>query len=279
MIKLVYAILILLSLAAPAVAGERIAQEKLSHIHGLAPAPAHPKSLFVATHHGLYRADPDGTAEKISQTSDDLMGFSAVPGSPGKFLASGHPPMGGNLGVIASSDGGVSWSQVSPGNNGPVDFHAMDISKADPKVIYGHFGKIQVSRNGGMSWKTAAQAPEGLIALGAGAKDANTLYAATKSGLMISRDGAQSWTRAHPSSLPVSSILVMADGTVYAFLYGEGLIKGSEGSDVWTLQGKADGDWALFNLTGEGTRLYAKKSNAGLVQSDDGGKSWKAFGK
>lgn len=277
MLKLVFMLVTLLTFAFQAQAQERIAQEKLSHIHGLAPDLAHPGSLYVATHFGLYRADPDGTALKISQGSDDLMGFSPMPSSPRKFMASGHPQQGGNLGVIASDDGGVSWKQVSPGLNGPVDFHAMDVSKASPRVIYGYFGQIQVSRDAGMTWKVAGKAPEGLIALAAGAKNAELLYAATKSGLFISRDGAKSWSRAHPSSAPASSVYVGPDGTVHAFLYGEGFFKTPEGSDDWIQAGVADGDWALFNLTSDAKRLYAKKSNAGIVRSDDGGRTWQPF--
>src|SRR3546814_5804623 len=65
------------------------------------------------------------------------MGFTPHPADPEVLYASGHPAGGGNLGFIVSRDGGQSWAKLSDGAGGPDDFHQMDISKADPQVIYG----------------------------------------------------------------------------------------------------------------------------------------------
>ena len=62
-----------------------------THIHGLAIDAADPQHLFIATHHGLYRAAPDGTAERISVVQD-FMGFTVI--GPKHYLASGHPGEG-----------------------------------------------------------------------------------------------------------------------------------------------------------------------------------------
>ena len=107
-----------------------------THIHGIAVDRADPAFLFIATHHGLYRAGPDGKAERVSIVQD-FMGFNAHPSEPGMLLASGHPAGGGNLGFIASTDGGKTWMEVSPGVDGPVDFHQMSVSPSDPETIYG----------------------------------------------------------------------------------------------------------------------------------------------
>jgi hypothetical protein len=64
----------------------------------------------------------------------------------------------------------------------------MDVSPADPKVIYGSYGKIQVSRDSGSTWAIAGDAPAGLIALAASSLDAKQLYGATEKGLYISED-------------------------------------------------------------------------------------------
>ena len=85
-----------------------------THIHGLAVNPANPDQILVATHHGLYRAGLDGQAELISPVQD-FMGFTRDPGSRDTLFASGHPAGGGNLGFIASSDGGsISGGRSKP---------------------------------------------------------------------------------------------------------------------------------------------------------------------
>ena len=58
-----------------------------------------------------------------------------------------------NLNVIKSIDGGISWKEISKGVNGPVDFHAMGISTANPDILYGWFSGLQKSEDGGYTWK------------------------------------------------------------------------------------------------------------------------------
>jgi photosystem II stability/assembly factor-like uncharacterized protein len=128
------------------------ALSKETHFHGIAVDPSDPSRLYLATHHGLFLTSPDGTATRISDNANDYMGFTPHPTDSSLLYASGHPAGGGNMGVILSEDGGKTWQQLSPGAQGPVDFHAMTISRADPNVIYGlyvHGGGIQVSRDGG----------------------------------------------------------------------------------------------------------------------------------
>jgi len=166
-----------------------------THIHGLAVDRQNPEYLLIATHHGLFRSGPDGAAERISVVQD-FMGFTPHPSDPGTLYASGHPADGGNLGFIASTDGGANWEQVSPGEGGPVDFHQMTVSPADPTVVYGAFGSLQVSRDGGKTWSIAGPLPDRLIDLAASARDADTLYAATESGLLVSKDAGGTWAAA-----------------------------------------------------------------------------------
>jgi photosystem II stability/assembly factor-like uncharacterized protein len=106
-----------------------------THIHGLAVDRLDSTRLLIATHHGLYAARNDGRVQQVSERRDDFMGFSAHPTDPSVFIASGHPATGGNLGVILSENGGRNWTQLSRGANGPVDFHQLTISPADPSVI------------------------------------------------------------------------------------------------------------------------------------------------
>ena len=271
-----------LALALPASAETASVGELASqtHIHGLAVDRQDPSYLLVATHHGLYRAGPDGSAELVSVVQD-FMGFNPHPREPGMLFASGHPAGGGNLGVIASSDGGRTWRQVSPGMNGPVDFHQMTVSPADPETLYGVHRVLQVSRAGGKTWTMAGPMPERLIDLAASARDADTLYAAGESGLSVSLDGGLTW-KPLIEAAPVTMAETTADGAVYAFVYGRGLVRAQEGVFNFETLG---GDWGerfILHLAVDPTdssRLYAATGESEVLASTDGGKSWGPFGK
>lgn len=275
--------LVLLGLAAsgPVVASSEAAEtvrlDRIPHIHGLAVDEANPERLYLATHHGLYLASPAGTAVKISETSDDYMGFVAHPTSAGVFFGSGHPPSGGNLGVVRSEDGGKTWSQVAKGVKGPVDFHAMDISKADPTVIYGLHEGLQVSRDSGETWFLVGPLPDQTFDLAASTVDADTVYAATRSGLKMSRNAGRTWQPAHMITRPASMVHVAADGTAYAFIVGTGLVKTREPSLAWTPVSNDFGQHVLLHLAvdpADANRLFAVADTGGLVMSRDGGKTW-----
>src|SRR3546814_16276326 len=87
------------------------------------------------------------------------MGITPHPSDPDVFYASGHPAGGGNLGFIASEDGGQTWEQVAEGANEPVDFHAMAVSAADPSVIYVLHLDVPVSHHSSKTWEVCAPLP------------------------------------------------------------------------------------------------------------------------
>lgn len=256
-----------------------------THFHGIALAPGDVDQLYLATHHGLFVIDAAGKARLVSKTRDDFMGFTPHPTDPSVLYASGHPASGGNLGFIASGDGGRSWRKLSDGAGGPVDFHQMDVSKADPRVIYGAHGAIQRSTDGGQSWTAVGPAPEGLIDLAAGGSP-DRLYAATQKGLLQSSDGGKSWKPAYMSQQPVTVVHVTRDGRIYAYVVGTGLIKAKEPELNWKVAGGGFGGSVMLHLAVapvEERRLYAvvfdpADRSQSLLTSADGGESWSALG-
>jgi len=250
-----------------------------THIHGLAVDRANGGALLIAAHHGLYRAGGDGKAQRISIVQD-FMGFSPHPRDPLYFYASGHPAEGGNMGFIVSGDGGKTWKTSSYGADGPVDFHQMTVSRANPQVIYGAYKTMQVSRDGGKNWNIAGKRPPKLIDIAASARDADTVYAATEGGLMVSRDGANSFSPVFAGA-PVTLIEIAPSGEVFAFQIGKGLMKATED----TLQFEPlSTDWPnsyLLHLAidpDDGNRIFAATGESVVMRSTDGGKSWRKFG-
>lgn len=265
-----------------AAGAEAVSVSKLkerTHIHGLAIDREDSQKLLIATHHGLFRAGPDGKAELISPVQD-FMGFTPDPSDPRSLYASGHPAGGGNLGFISSTDNGVTWDQISPGADGPVDFHQLTVSSVNPQVLYGAYGALQVSRDAGKTWSVVGPLPEKLIDLAASAKDADALYAATEGGLLISRDGGQSWETVI-NGAPVSLIEVTADGSLNAFVLGQGLVRVTEADMVFKTTSASWGDRILLHIAVDpvdGNRMFAASHQGDIFATTDGGTNWAAFG-
>ncbi len=255
-----------------------------THLHGFAVDQTSPDRLYLATHDGLFVIEADGSVEQISKISDDFMGFAPHPTDPSILYASGHPASGGNLGVITSADGGQNWTQLAKGVNGPVDFHQMDVSKADPNVLYGvgaHGASLQVSRDGGQTWEMIGPAPEGLFDLAASAESAERLYAATQNGLLLSEDGGKSWQDGYWLRRPTSMVHVTPAGDAYAFVFGTGLIRTTEPALTWRTVSKDWGDVYLMYLAvdpNDRDRLYVVTSDKRILRSEDGGKRWASLG-
>ena len=266
---------------APAAAETLAELAKRTHFHAIAVNSAGSATLVVATHHGVYAIERSGDVTAVSPVQD-FMGFSPDPANPLGYYASGHPAAGGNLGVIHSSDGGSSWKQISEGGNGLADFHQMDVSLFDPKTIYGVYGALQLSRNGGMTWTDAGAPPSGLIAISASSVSADRVYAATKTGLYSSRDSGRTWTYHQLGTEPVSMVKSAPGGVLFAFVVGRGFYSASEQEpEVWTLLSKDFGSKIPLHLAvdpGNANSLFVTTAENEVLESADGGKTWQVFG-
>jgi hypothetical protein len=258
-----------------------------THFHGIAVDQRDPSRIFLATHHGLYVVRLDGAATLISETRDDFMGFRPHPTAFGTLYASGHPARGGNLGFLTSRDGGKSWIKLSDGHGGPVDFHQMDFSKRDPRVVYGVYRVLQRSDDGGQTWQAIGPPPPGLIDLAASSVDKDSLYAATQRGLLKSTDSGKRWQPIHAET-PATMVTVTPAGDLYAFVAGTGLIRAPEQSLQWSVLHPGFGSQGYithFTVQRDDARRFyavlldpdAKKQS--VVMSRDGGASWAPLGR
>jgi photosystem II stability/assembly factor-like uncharacterized protein len=156
----------------------------------------------------------------------------------------------------------------------------MTISPADPMTLYGAYGGLQVSRDGGKTWRVVGQPPAKLIDLAASAKDAAVLYAASAGGLSVSRDGGVSWETILAGA-PVTMVEVTPAGIVYAFRIGEGLLKSGEDGLQFRAVGGAWGERFLLHLAAhpdDPSRLFAATGEGAILASRDGGETWRVFG-
>lgn len=268
--------LLLLTLAAFPAHALRVGD--LGHLHGIAFDSNSPGALLLATHYGLYRALPDGSASLVGDRRDDFLGLTAHPSEPGTLYVSGHPPDGSNLGLLLSKNGGRTWTRHARGHDGPADYHQLTVSPADPEVLYGVHGSLQASRDGGRSWESIGPPPEKLITLAGSAEDPMHLYAATQAGLLTSDDGGRRWRAASEPGNTASLVHVTADGTAYTFILGRGLLRAEE--DGWKVLYNGFGGHYPLQLIVDPTdpdRLATLTHASGLFTSEDGGESWQRF--
>ena len=252
-----------------------------THYHGIAFPRSGSATLLLATHNGLFAVDKSGNATQVSVVQD-YMGFAPNPADPLGYYASGHPATGGNSGFLKSSDGGATWNQISPGAGQQVDFHAMDVSAADPKTIYGSYGEIQVSRDGGQSWSVGGIPPEKLIAIGTSGLKAEQVYAATQNGLHVSVDAGATWKPLEFDGEVVSIIKAGSNGTLLAFVLGRGFVKASEDKpNDWTVLSNGFGEAIPLHLAIDpldSNHLALTTQNNDVLESRDGGSTWTPFG-
>ena len=261
-------------------AGKAAEAITLQDAHGLAVDRADESRVYIATHSGLIVLRNDATLERVGHAQDDYMGFTVHPSDPNTFYASGHPRAGGNLGFQKSTDGGTSWQKVSDGNNGPVDFHTMTVSQADPSLLYGwHGGQLQRTTDEGKTWKTLGAGLKKVISLTTGPADRDTVYAATADGLQFSTDRGATWKQSGLSGTVTSlSVSPAAPQELTAFSLTDGLTRSSDRGTTWTKLSSYGSEAPVMHLAGDpqnaGT-IYLINQELQIFKTTDNAASWK----
>ena len=253
----------LLATSTPATAAD------LGHVHDLAVNEADGR-VYAATHHGLFVL-LDGAAYAVGESRQDVMALTSA--GPGTLLISGHPGPGepgeADLGLLASTDGGLSWTELSLG--GRVDFHSLT---ATGEVVHGFdatTGTVMRSVDGGATWTGGAV--QGLRDLDADPTTPDRLVATTDEGLVVSDDGGATFGP-HDRQPPEPLLLVDHAGTA---LVGMGL----DGT-VWSLQ---DGTWHVAGSPGGAPEAFTAIDaetllaavDAVVLRSEDSGQTWDAI--
>jgi hypothetical protein len=244
------------------------------HVHGLGRNPAD-GAVMIATHTGLFRADPEGGEPvRVAGRYQDTMGFTVV--GPDHFLGSGHPGSTRNdppfLGLIESRDAGNRWRPVSL--RGKVDFHVLE---AAGETVYG-FGSDWDSReprflrsdDRGRTW-TRLTPPEPLLGLAIDPENSRRIVALGEQRGYVSRDGGSTW---RPLGLPGGLVTWTEElGVVAVDLEGT-VRQADEPEGQWTESGRLPGTPAA--LEGVGGELLAATHESRVTSSEDAGRTWRA---
>jgi len=262
------------------------------HIHGLAVDPKDPDVLFVATHGGLLRVVEDRQWEWVGEARHDYMGFTHHPQTQGTVFVSGHPQGGAlpnPMGLLVSRDGGRTWQPLAL--RGQVDFHAMTIS-ADGGTLFGWNvmgspGLYRVSTKDGAWKRLGAVALREVLSLAGHPKEPESLLAATRSGLLASRDGGNTWRLAtsHLEGVSVTAVAYSPKDPLRLYAYAVrqdlGFIASSDGGKTWRATGlflgSEDAIAVLAPSPHREQTIYMATFTSDLQKSTDGGGTWKAL--
>lgn len=253
-------------------ASANAAEPGVAHVHGLGINPAD-GLLRVATHYGTFVIPGDGPAERVGGSYQDTMGFTVA--GPDRFYGSGHPDVAGIrrgepglLGLIESTDGGVTWDSVSL--SGEVDFHGLATAHDQ---LYGWdstSGRFLVSSDG-ETWDTRSTVD--LYSFAVDPEDADHVVGASPDGLLDSTDGGRTWQATDGPDVVTLSWAetsglwgVTADGTTYS-----GGVDGTDWREAGPLPGPPQA------LLADDDVLYAASDEGGVTgiyRSMDDGRTW-----
>lgn len=267
------------------------ASREIHHIHGVALDRRNPEVVYVATHTGLARLRSNAEPEWVGSLFD-LMGFTAHPTEASLVYASGHPDLetyrkekAGNLGLLVSRDGGQTWRSVAL--KGGADFHALAYSPRNGGTLYGWSvgGQLGLHRISVSNWRAEPVPTRGLanvLSLAASPDPSGPLFAGTKAGLVVSRDGGTTWLPV--AALPLDA-LVSAVGAhqadshlVYAYTArpDRGLLRSRNGGSTWEpTEFIAPAQALVVALAvGPGDHVVVATSGSDVFRSGDGGRTW-----
>ncbi len=250
----------------------------ITHGHGLAVDVEDSSKVYIATHHGLLVLMNDKDLFKVGSASDDYMGFSTHPTNAKVFFSSGHPANGGNIGFQKSDDSGLSWKKVSSGVKGPVDFHAMAVSPANPNLIYGWYqGALQRATDEGKNWEIASNTNFPVVNLSADPKNENIVYASSPQGLMISIDKGSTWTKLLDGFVSVLVVNPQDSQKLLSYSEPQKLAKSNDGGKTWE---KINADFAgetplfiSFNMQDQNI-IYLLTDKNSIYKSTNSALTW-----
>jgi hypothetical protein len=239
----------------------------VAHVHGLGVDPGD-KTLYAATHFGVFRIPTQGAPTRVADRFQDTMGFTVV--GPRHFLGSGHPdPIEGkppNLGLIESTDGGETWRDLSL--SGKADFHSLQAAHGQ---VYGYdstSGRLMVS-NDKVTWDERAALPMADFAVSPASAD--VLIATTENGPATSNDGGRTFAIIDAAP-PLIFVSWPQPGALYGISPSGAVLLSPDQGKTWQQQGSLDGRPAAIDAT-DATTVYAA-TDTGIYQSTNAGKTF-----
>lgn len=246
-----------------AVSGAVIGAELPGHVHNLVFDGS---TLLLGTHEGLWAQSPGRAPVQVSQRAFDVMGFTVT---DVRWLASGHPGEDtnspANLGLLESTDRGVTWEKVSL--NGEVDFHRLAASGGRIFGISSADDTLLRSDDSGVTWTNLGS--PGLFDIAIDPANSDILVGSTADGLLRSTDAGVTFSPLATPSL-IALLAWTPNYVVGADVDGR-ILTSTNGGSAWK---------GLTTLPGQPAALGADASRIAVIagntvyESVDGGKTF-----
>jgi photosystem II stability/assembly factor-like uncharacterized protein len=238
--------------------------------------------LLATTFHSIYRSIDDGVVWTKTADLQYYLSSSKIIFSPGDgrtaYLACQQV-------LMKTVDGGFTWSVITLPHELGSAVYDLAIDPQRPSRLYAASSHAVISSDdGGATWTPSGagfppNAAATLVVVDPGAP--SCLYASCGAGgIYKSQDGGASWTLMSDfTTLPVVSLAVASDGTLYA------LVQMNQIEGIWAIS-KTGLQWVVFLGEVQGgitcfavaptspPTVYAGTGGSGLIVSADGGRHY-----
>lgn len=238
--------------------------------------PAQPKTIFLPSTNLHYRSDDGGkTWRDFRVPNQDAYVFAVDPRDAKIVYAGGR---GDSLNLSRSTDGGKTWRQTGIGL-GKNSLRTLLIDPSNPTTLYaagGVFTSVFKSTDSGDNW-TELKLPVGgtsdLYELSMDPQDGNTLWAATEDGLLVSRNGGDSWQISDQGMGNYLAKSVAFDPRnsqhLIAGTGGTGVYASNDGGDSWSQSSRGFSGGNVTQIWGApGNPLLHVQLSIGLFSAD-----------
>jgi len=265
-----------------------------SRVISMAIDPVYPATVYAGTKGDAVYKSHDGGQRWVSMRTglDDATITSVV----NQFLFdpadSQHIFLATTMGVFETKNGGESWAKRMEGMKEVLMVVTLGMDPTRPSILYaGTSGGVYKSIDQAGHWE---QVNNGLVptdmvktsralnvtSIHVDPYEADTVYAATLSGLYETTDGGKGWNRIG-GTLPDQMIMAMVlDRTRKGVLYlagRDGVHRSEDGGTTWKTLNKGLATTNIRSIAQSATDpslFYAGTNGSGLYRSKDAGELW-----
>jgi photosystem II stability/assembly factor-like uncharacterized protein len=161
------------------------------------------------------------------------------------------------------------------------DLHSLVVDPNEPDTVYiGSHSGVSVSTDGGETWEVI-ESLDGADAMGWAFTDDAT-YVGGHPGISVSSDGGETFELRN-EGLPSTDVHALGAGenVIYAGLAGMGTFASIDGGGSWEARSEEMGGAFMGRIQvdpADDEHLIAPDMESGVVESTDGGRTWKALG-
>ncbi len=181
--------------------------------------------------------------------------------------------------VLGGSGGGGGAEEAAAGLPDTPDYHSLLVNRSDPrKLVLGTHVGLYVSSDAGRHWRFDTLS--GSDAMNLARPGRETVWLAGHLVFKKSTDGGETWSDVQPDGLPSLDIHGFAAdpqhaNVVYAAVAGQGLYRSGDGGQSFSVVSEQVGGNVMALAVLPGGRILAGDMQQGLLESSDGGASWK----